>query len=1006
MPSRPLRVFTIAPDQPFLEVLARAVLAGFPREDASPPDPLNELPRWTILLPTRRAVRQLESHLQNMAPGRGSLLPRIRPIGDIDEDMLQDDDPEGDRSGLPPAITAVGRDLLLIGLIDQWAAENPQLPLAAEIADAPARAQALAASLGEFIDGLETEDVDGSHIRALFDHEFARHREAILSFLTIAQRQLPERLLQLNLMGRKARQPRVLLHEARRLSETAPRWPIIAAGSTGSIPATRALLKAIAGLPHGAVVLPGLDQATDEESWTALGPQHPQFVLKQLLADFGLARAAVRALGDGRPAPRQYLARQVMRPPETSHLWRDEVPRQREALSQGFDRLTLVEATDRSEESLVIALMLREVLETPGRTASLITPDRDLARRVKHDLRRWAIDIDDSAGEPLIKSGGAGFAGLLLDAIEAGFSAETLNALFQHPLCRVDLPAETVRQAVQVIELSLFRRGAGVAPPAAMAAALRRARAEIAADRHAHPAFAALGDGDWEAAEEFLGRAGLHLAACGNATVQPFARHLQTIIACLEAMAGADLYGGEDGEAFRSLLAVITAETHHAMACGMNRVTAFLRRQLTLTPYRPQRGLAPRLAILGLLEARLMRADVHVLGGLNEGVWPALPDSGPWLNRPMRETIGLSLPERSIGQMAHDFVQALGAPEVRLVWSRRIGDSPAIPSRWVMRLRMLEKRIRPAADVPRWLAWARAMDTRTKGRASEKPQPQPPLAMRPRRLSVTQIETLIRDPYAIYGRQVLRLEPLDSVSSLPSPALRGTVFHAAIGDFLTRYPDTLPDDPFTELLACAEPHFLAHREQPLVMALWWPRFIAIARWFADAERAARPQLVRVHAEIGAALTLDTPAGPFRLTGRADRIDLRRDGTAAIIDYKTGAVASGDQIKAGLAPQLPLEAAMLARGGFAGLGPMPVSAVLHVKLSGGTPAGEMIVPDFKGETTASVAEQALAGLQRLLAGYANPLQPYLPRTAAERDDEALSHDHLSRYREWILASDRS
>lgn len=1001
MVSRLPRVFTVSPDQPFLEVLARAVRAGFPRASGPAPDPMAELPAWTILLPTRRAVRELEQIFMRLAGGRGALLPRIRPLGDIDEDLFQPEPDLADASGLPPAMSQAGRELLLMSLIDDWAAANPHLALAAEIAEAPTRAQGLAASLAEFIDGLETEDVDAQRIRDLFDLETARHRDAILSFLTIVQQHLPNRLLQRGFMGRKARQSRVLLQEALRLAETPPDGPVIAAGSTGSIPATRTLLKAISHLPQGAVVLPGLDLDLDEASWTAAGPQHPQFILKQLLSDFGVARSQISRLPGSGSGPRVTLAQEAMRPPETSDLWRSEVPARQPELREAFRHLALVEAADRNEESLVIALMLREVLETPGATANLITPDRDLARRVKQDLKRWAIDIDDSAGEPLIAYASGAFTGLLLDAIDADFSAESLNALFLHPLCSAGLEPLLAQRAAQTVDLALFRGGTGLGPPSDWAAALLRIQTGVAGNRHAHPSVAGLSVADWGAAEAFLHNVASCLTPLDLSGTQPFAQHVQALTACLDNLAGPALYDGETGTLMQTVVTQLAEDAAHASPCSMARVTGFVRRQLTLMPFRPQRAVNPRLAILGLLEARLLRADVHILGGLNESVWPALPDSGPWLNRPMRETVGLQLPERSIGQTAHDFVQALGADNVRLVWARRIGDAPAIPSRWVLRLRMIASKIAAEPAARPWLRWARALDAAERGQPCAKPKPQPPVDARPRRLSVTQIETLIRDPYAIYARHVLKLQPLDPPSTLPGPALRGTLFHQAIGDFLTRYPDHLPEDSFAALLDCARPLFAAFEAVPLVTALWWPRFISIARWLAEEEIAARPGIRHVHAEAGAAIDLETPAGPFRLTGRADRIDILTDGTARIIDYKTGAVPSGEQIKAGLAPQLPLEAAMLKRGAFRGIGPQSTSAIVHVKLRGGDDAGEVLVPSLK-EPVEATAERSWQGLLQLLGQYAVESQAYLPRAILLLEDDVSDYDHLSRYREWVLA----
>ena len=1008
MTSLSHRVFTIAPEEPFLEVLAQAVLKGFPRDDGRAPDPLSELPRWTILLPTRRAVRELERIFLSLSGGRGTLLPRIKPLGDIDEDLLTPDEPGllSTAIDLPDAISPIGRELVLIALIDEWAAANPQSRLAQEISASPQQAHALAISLAEFTDGLETEEIDGSRIPELFGLESARHREAILDFLALARVRLPSLLRDWNLIGRKERQSRLLRHEARRLRSQPPAWPIVAAGSTGSIPATRELLKSISMLPAGALVLPGLDTALDEKSWQAVGPQHPQYALKQLLADLAISHAEVAPLSGLPPGPRSWLARELMRPPDTSEAWRDTLSQGRNLVKAGFSNIELVETAHRQEEALVIALMLREALETPGRTASLITPDRDLARRVKQELRRWHIDIDDSAGEPLIGFGGAALTGLVMDTVVSDFSAESLNSLFKHHLCNFGLDPIAARKAARTVELALFRSGTGIPDLEGLASAIKIARGEIKEDRHANPAAARLTDKDWSGASQFITMAVEILGTLSNRPDSLFKDHVAAIIACCEAVAGPGLWDSEPGQTLRTLLDAIGADAHRLERCSLASAIGILRHHLTMTPYRPVRSLHPRLSILGLLEARLVRADLHVLGGLNEGVWPAFPDSGPWLNRPMRDILGLQQPERSIGQTAHDFVQAFGSPEVRLVWSRRIGDSPVIPSRWILRLRMLlsssDDPEQPGAQSP-WPDLARRLDEAEAVRPCLKPRPTPAIEARPKRLSVTQIETLIRDPYEIYARHVLRLEPLDPITTRPDPSLRGTLIHAALGDFFRMSRHHLPPHALELLLEEGRRHFQPHMDKALISGFWWPRFRRIAEWIVAEELGRRAPIRETHAEIAGALEMSIGSGSFTLSCRADRIDVLVSGEARIIDYKTGAVPSMAQVKSGLSPQLTLEAAMLELGAFPGVGRITTGELAYTKLGGGEPPGETTRLKLD-DPPMECARRHLAGLIELLATYMNPTQPYLPRTIVKTQDEDRAYDHLSRYREWALSGD--
>ena len=994
MPADIPRLFTIAPDKPFLEVLADEVLKGFPCTDGTPPGKL-DLARWTILLPTRRAVRELEEIFFRRTGGSGLLLPRIRPIGDIDEDLLQ---PEHGVEELGTPVSAPGQLLLLMDLIDEWAVAHPATRLAQEIAAAPHQAAGLAQSLAELLDALETEDVDAARIAELYGLESARHRETILEFLSIAREKYPQRLAAEKAMGPQARRAAILKREARRLAFTRSDRPFIAAGSTGSIPATCTLLKAIAGLPNGAVVLPGLDTRMDEPSWTAVGPTHPQHAMKQLLARLDATRPMVVELG-GDPGPRAWLASELMRPAEASHLWHAALNANAPRVAEAIAGVELVEARSIPEQALVAALILRECLETPGRSACLVTPDRQLARRVKAELTRWNITIDDSAGEPLIRFGGASLLNLLLEAVLQDFAAEPLAALLRHDLAGFGLPPEEARHMASLIELALLRTGTGAPEIGKLAHALRVATAKD--NRRALPlVLKNVGDEEWERAIAQARRIAEVLAPLAVSPPTTLAEHLDRLAAACEAMAGEAFWLGEGGEVLSDAFALLKEESRLLRSCDLMRTAVMLRHWMHGLPVRSQRRNPTPLSILGLLEARLIRADVMVLAGLNEGTWPGATDCGPWLNRPMRDVLAMKQPEAQIGQTAHDFVQAFGNPEVKLLWSRRIGDAPGTPSRWLHRLQMIlaTARIKPRPSP--WPALARSLSEPAAVTPVAKPKPRPPVDLRPKGLSVTRIEKLIRDPYAIYARFILGLEPLKPVSSLPDPARRGTIFHAAIGDFLGQFPQALPAHAVAELERHGRTHFEQIADYPGLVSFWWPRFRRIARWMVEQEPLWRDGVTQVVAERGGAILLPVAGEDFSLTCRVDRIDLLADGSARIVDYKTGGLPSAKEVESGLAPQLTLQAAILARGGFTGVAARQTGQLWYVKLTGGDPAGDVVELDKLA--VMDLAERHLAELQKLLARYASASQPYYPRTIMKKEDDPSDYDHLSRFREWALS----
>jgi ATP-dependent helicase/nuclease subunit B len=663
----------------------------------------------------------------------------------------------------------------------------------------------------------------------------------------------------------------------------------------------------------------------------------------------------------------------------------------------------LVETRSIQEQAVAAALILRECLETPGRTGCLVTPDRQLARRVKAELRRWNIAINDSAGEPLVRHGGAALLNLLLEALLQDFAAEPLAALLRHDLALFGASPEEARRHASLIEIALLRAGTGAPEISRLAHALRLA-AEDQKSRSTHLLLRAVSTEQWEATIAHAVRIAAVLQPLRANPPDNLAGHLTRLAAACEAIAGEAFWLGEGGEVLNEAFALLLSESHFLAACDLPRAAAIIRHWLHGLPVRSRQHNPTPLAILGLLEARLIRADVMVLAGLNEGVWPGPADCGPWLNRPMRDILGMKQPESQIGQTAHDFVQAFGNPSVKLLWSRRIGDSPATPSRWIHRLQMiLDTAKLKDATTSRWALLARRLAEPQAVTPIAMPRPRPKVELRPKSLSVTRIERLIRDPYAIYARHILKLEPLKPIAAAPDPARRGIIFHGAIGDFLTAYPSSLPADVAAELEGHGSRHFEQIADYPGLVSFWWPRFRRIAQWMAEQEPEMRQGVERVLAEKSGAIDLTIGGGSFRLTCRADRIDIMADGGARIIDYKTGSVPTRKQVESGFSPQLTLQAAILARGGFSDVTARDTTAIAYVHLTGGDPAGEF---DWLKLSVKDVSERHMAELEKLLTAYASEMQAYLPRTGIETEDEASDYDHLSRYREWALSEGSS
>jgi ATP-dependent helicase/nuclease subunit B len=532
------------------------------------------------------------------------------------------------------------------------------------------------------------------------------------------------------------------------------------------------------------------------------------------------------------------------------------------------------------------------------------------------------------------------------------------------------------------------------------------ARAKSKSESHLHPLVAHLKESDWHDMRACLARVVEILSPLSPRSVASFRKHLDGLISVAEKISGDGFWDGVEAEELETLTETLRQESLRLPICSFARASATIRRHLQKIPVRDLKNTGTRLSILGLLEARLVHPESIILGGLNEGTWPRLPDPGPWLNRPMRDVFGMQQPERNIGQSAHDFVQAFGAPRVLLTWARRDGMDPAIPSRWILRLQTILKAAgHKPEDMPSepWQAWAARLDQADTLQPTPlgKPQPRPPVEARPRRISVSRVETLIRDPYAIYAEAVLKLRPLPNIAAAPDAALRGTLFHKAIGDFFTLYPNALPADAVERFIALGEEIFRPFRNDPEIMGFWWKRFQRLARWIVENEVSLRSDVAEVIAEAKGSLALKIGEADFTLSARADRIDIFSDGRARIVDFKTGAIPSTKKIEEGFSPQLTLEAAMLECGAFEHAAKHETVELTYIRITGGIPAGELKSVDL---APMAVAREHLARLIGLLEKYQNPNLAYLPRYAIENVEAVCDYDHLSRYREWILAGD--
>lgn len=1058
MVMRQKRVFSIPPGAQFLKTLASALCEG--RLDEAfrydPSDPLS-LANVTIFVPTRRSARVLRSEFVDLLGGHSTILPVIRPLGETDDDSGYFDLVAPEEMDLSLPIGGTARLLELGRLILAWRNQLPKVvldihsesPLVAPAS--PADAIWLARALSELITAVETEERDWEDLKKLRTGEHALWWQLTAEFLSIASAFWPARLEELKRSSPARHQAAILRGEAQRIAARDHKGPVIVAGSTGSVPAAADLIAAISGLPNGTVVLPGLDLSMPADQWAMIGEHaveglpepasrsHPQFGLWRLLPKLGVSRDDVRLLGE---VPDELLFRataisQALVPAKATdrwNNWRETADPHR--LGQAFAEVSLIEAANEREEAVAIAIALRLALEEPGRNggesqAALITPDRMLARRVTAELARFGVIADDSAGSPLSGTPQGTITQLLLEATLRPGDPLAIVGLLKHPLLRLGLPSGDLSPAVEALEVLALRGGVGDMDISALEPLLEKQLADQLDDRHPPRWRLSLAPEAADKARDLARRLSRAVEPLAGALLRrrPDGRGLTARLTlsdwaartgqALEAICVgengnlAGLWSGEAGERLAGLLAEVI-ETDGQMEADGPQWIDIVMALTTGEAVKPRSLSHPRVFIFGTLEARLQSVDTMILGGLNEGSWPGQTVNNPFLSRTMKTDMGLEPPERRIGQLAHDFEMACGTRHLMLSRSLRQGSTPTVASRWLQRLLALGGKSL-ADDLRRrgqqYRDWASAIDAGERQEQTRRPSPKPPAELQPTKYSFSEVGRLRRDPYSIYARRVLQLDPLAPFNQDPGASERGTLYHAII-DHYTREGHK-PGSPAAReaMRRITEELFDATQLPPHIDQVWRPRFRQVARAFLDWEIERAPDIRKTLTEAAAGWELER-AG-IRVTGIADRIDIKGSGQADLIDYKTGLNPSVSQARALLDPQLALEAAALTAGAFRDVGPLQPSDLIYVRLRPGDRFKPEKVNNEDANATArrqpksalDLAQESLEQLTRFVialrtgqAGFASRLIPFM------QGDFGGEYDHLARVAEWSTADD--
>jgi len=1031
-------IYSIPPECNFLQVLVGTLLDGTLIKGFCPIDDPLLLSSATIFVPNRRAARALATAFVSHFNEEALLLPDIKTLGDVgDEDFgISADSSHFGKPG--EEIKPLERTLLLANLVQRWVdameEETRRIYEDEDVIIPSSRADAvlLAQDLGILLSQITQEEIEWSAIRNIVPENHAQWWKLTTTFLNIIMDVWPEYLANKGLLDPADRAAQLLDLRTEFYRAGRNKGPVIIAGSTGSVASTRRLLNAVASLENGAVILPGLDKTITQNAWDALCnakvkdeatlETHPQYGLAQLLKSLGVERDNVTELGTKSRTGelRQKFLGLALTPSDFTSQWiteRKKLDLASRDTEAALEKITLIEAGNERQEATAITVAMREILEDHEKTAALVTPDRNLARRVSMELRRFDVLVDDTGGTPLKNSEAALFLRQIAQICFGPFQNSALAGFLKNPLCLADRSFSDAGKLARDFELVALRGVINQPQPCSFSPFVVNRKERLETAKHVPGAIKRFDDERWEALTLYCSRLDeileplVELSRSNNEiSLQSYfitlANTAEKLSRDTEGKSG--LLGGEGARELKKLFEDVLSISQNVFAVEPQDFPSVLDAIMKSIVTRQRGNTHPRLHIYGPLEVRLLEHDRVILGGLNEGTWPQTTRNDAFLNRVMRQELGMASPERRTGLAAHDFQQLMGKHDVFLSRSSRVDKSPTIASRWIQRLSALigkdhTKTLKDRGN--RYLQYADYLDRSSKrSKRTERPNPKPPVIARPNSLFVTDIETWIRDPYALYAKHILKLRPIDPLERQADALLKGTVYHAIMQDYVEGAHHAKTESERLEYLkTLADEHIADENLGADITHIWQKRFHEIAEHYVEWEskylvnNAIRESLCEIKGSTRPGTT------EFTLSAFADRIDIHEDGSLHIIDYKTG---SGPSIKQAqtLSPQLALEGLIARQGGFPANGNGQVNNLTYMRLRRGS--------DFKAQSIANrersiedIINNAESELLKLIKGYQFEEQGYQSRRAPFKDGDITGdYDHLSRTREWSFGED--
>lgn len=961
-----MNIYNISAKESFVDVLAKHFLDRYDGR-------LEEFSRILFLLPNRRACKSLAEAFVRQRGKEATILPRISPIDDVEEDEIFLSGNSDILQKIKPSIGNMERVLTFTRMImhkNEYGIDDVSL----------AQAYALAKNLASFIDTVQNEELNFADLENLVPYNYSEHWRKTLQLLKIISEYWPQILEENGKCDPMIRRKQLLQAEIDYWHNSSNRPKIVIAGTTAAYPYLREMVKTVSEFEDGEVYLYGLDKYSDDETWQSIDENHPQYELKCLLDYLGISRNSVANIGYDNIDLREKLICELMRPAATSGAWRnlslEVLP------EETFHNIHLINCDDMRQEARTIALIMRETLETEEKTTALVTMDRNLSRRVVSELKKWGIKADDSAGQPLSLT----HIGIYFRLIGEAVANNTMTAkvtVMKYPFTACGMERDKFLREVYHLEKNL------------------RSDEELSVSQQA-------------LLDDFEERIRPLKELYENPTVN-LKDILETHIKVAQSLADTNIKTGEkiiwrndDGRAAANFFVDLINKSDELGQIAANDYLPFLVTTMTEQNVRSVYGFHPRIKILGPIEARLSHYDRVIIGGVNEGVWPNLPKGDMWLSRPMKKKFGMTQAEKNIGVCAADFAHLMQAPEVFLTRAQKVDGAPTDKSRWWLRFETVLEAVFGSENEQKakyaflyrqpYSQWAKNIERCKNPQPIKAPCPCPKVEYRPRKLSASKIETLMRDPYSIYAQKVLHLYPLKDLDRSMEAFDFGNIVHETLEDFCRKYNSSnYPEDAKEQIMKIGMQKFTEKKVEESVIAFWKPHLQEFIDIVVKFEKGCRPRILNIYPEENGEITFKGKHGDFIITGKADRIDVMNDDSVQIIDYKTGSGRSTSEIEKVTAPQLPVEALIAEKGGYKVIGRKKVSGLQYWALK-----------DKSGATNAEKSQNAVVKiekvLQKLIDEFDNEKRPYLTKPIPNLTGQYDDYDHLSRILEWSVKDD--